>query len=110
MNNDNEKGKIVFENGSEISILPNICVVGRSRIKNLYGNIACSKNNISQESKVEATYDYIKNIKHLILRYNNKIDSLNIFDCDDDIYDNGLQDGLLTAILDLEDILKGLEV
>jgi len=52
-------------------------------------------------------YDHVKNIKHLILRYNNKQDTLHVSTSE---YDEGLNDGLLTAIHDLEYILKEMEV
>lgn len=93
-----EKGKIIFENESEIrmSSFDNNAVRGAIR-----GYIV----------DVPKSYDYIKNIKHLILRYNNKLNGLNIDSEHDKItYNEGLYDGLRTAIHDLQNILDGLEV
>ena len=121
-----EKGKIIFENESEFGI--------SKKPKNLYSNIGIGTNDNSSldnmrpirgyrteihpfddasgmtDKEIEqllTTYDYLKNIKHLILRYNNKQDTLHIMTSE---YDEGLNDGLQTAIHDLEDILNGLEV
>ena len=127
-----EKGKIIFENGSEISILHSVGVVGRSKIKNLYGNIGIGNNDNSNLDNMRpknqlpkpsrklpmpeckpprVDYDYISNIKHLIIRYNNKLNSLNLdIEHNTFTYDEGFYDGLITAIHDLEDMLKEMEV
>jgi len=87
-------GRIVFENNSEVNISSILPIPSR-------------KAPMPKCKPHRVDYDHVKNIKHLILRYNNKQDTLHVNQSE---YDEGLNDGLLTAIHDLEYILKEMEV
>ena len=58
-------------------------------------------------------YDYKKNLQHLKERYKNKINTLHeeysITDGEEFFYNDGLIEGLKTAINDIEYILNGIE-
>lgn len=63
----------------------------------------------------ESTYDYKKNLRHLKKRYENKIRYINLHNdgknaTDDKLINDGLIEGLETAIHDINDMLDGLEV
>lgn len=99
-NKPQEKGKITFENGSDLNMVSSI-------FDDLGFPLAPRKIPMPEIKPFRVEYDYIKNINHLIERYNNKQDTLHV-KCSE--YEEGLNDGLQTAIHDLEDMLNGLEV
>jgi hypothetical protein len=118
-----EKGKIIFENGSEINILSgtdNIRGVNSKKIKWFDGLDFIFKRNPDNYGIPEAPrvpmpeckppkvdYDYIKNISHLIEIYKCVIGLGRDMK---DSYSNGADDILKDVIVDLEKIIREEEV